>query len=306
MRKVRDMAPIPADAAAAPRLSVIILNHNSGDFLRTCLDSIFAQPPPFPIEVIIPDNASNDSSIERAAQAWGGRIRILENGANRGFAWGNNRGIDAARGEYLCLLNPDTVVRPGALTALAGFLDANPRAGFVGPMVLDREGAPQRSAKRSIPTPFDAICRALLLSRLFPRSRRFARYEATYLDDDQSQRVEACDGCCMTVRRSVIDQIGKLDEGYFIYCEDVDWFMRAKWAGWEVWYHPQAVIEHHGAHTRTFRRYQTVRNFHDSMIRFHRKFYARQYPPAVNALIYGAVRTRMYLIMGWRTLTGWS
>ena len=300
------MSPLPADSATAPRLSVIVLNHNSGGLLRACLDSIFAQPVPFGIEVIVPDNASSDSSLDRAKEAWGDRIRILENGANRGFAWGNNRGIDISRGEYVCILNPDTVVRPGALEALVNFLDAHPCAGFVGPKVLKPDGTFQRSSKRSIPTPLDAISRALLFSRLFPKSKRFARYDATYLDEEQTQRVEACDGCCMMVRRSVIEEIGKLDEGYFIYCEDVDWFMRAKWAGWEVWYHPQAVIEHRHAHTRSFRRYRTVRDFHDSMIRFHRKFYAQRYPAVVNALIYGAVRTRMYLIMARRTFTGWT
>jgi len=299
------MPPITADSAS-PRLSVIILNHNSGDLLLDCLNSIFADPPPFSFEVVIPDNASSDLSLERARQAWGDRIRILENGANRGFAWGNNRGIDAARGSYLCLLNPDTVVRPGALIALVDFLDRHPCAGFVGPKVLGPDGVPQPSAKRSIPTLFDAVSHALFLSRIFPKSRRFGRYETTYFDDDQPQQVEASDGCCMMVRRSVIDQIGKLDEGYFIYCEDVDWFLRAKWAGWEVWYCPHSVIVHLGSHTRTFRRWQAVRDFHDSMIRFHRKFYARQYPPAINTLIYAAVRSRMYLIMGWRSLRGWN
>jgi N-acetylglucosaminyl-diphospho-decaprenol L-rhamnosyltransferase len=300
------MPPITTDSASEPRLSVIILNHNAGTLLLDCLNSIYADPPPFSFEIIVPDNASTDQSLELARQAWGDRTRILENGANRGFAWGNNRGIDAARGSYLCLLNPDTVVRPGALSALVDFLEQHPRAGFAGPKVLGSDGALQSSAKRSIPTLFDAVSHALLLSRIFPRSRRFGRYETTYLDDDQPQQVEASDGCCMMVRRSVIDQIGKLDEGYFIYCEDVDWFLRAKWAGWEVWYCPDSVIVHLGSHTRTFRRWQAVRDFHDSMIRFHRKFYARQYPPAINALIYGAVRARMYLIMGWRTLRGWN
>jgi GT2 family glycosyltransferase len=297
---------MPADAAPAPRLSVILLNHNSGDLLRACLDSIFAKPPPFDFEVIVPDNASADSSLKLAAEAWGDQIRIINNGANKGFAWGNNRGIEVSRGEYVCILNPDTVVRPGALSALVHFLDNNQRAGFVGPKVVKPGGTFQRSSKRSIPTPFDAISRALLLSRIFPGSQRFARYEMTYLDEDQAQKVEACDGCCMMVRQSVIAEIGKLDEGYFIYCEDVDWFLRASWAGWEVWYYPEAVIEHHHAHTQSFRRYRTVRDFHNSMIRFHRKFYAARYPSVVNALIYRAVRARMYLIMARRTFTGWN
>lgn len=300
------MPPMPVEDETAPKLSLIILNYNSGGLLRACLDSVFADPPPFDLEVIVPDNDSHDDSLQRAAERWGERIRIIENGANRGFAWGNNRGIEVARGEYNCLLNPDTIVRPGALAELVAFLDATPRAGFVGPKVLNPDGSFQRSAKRSIPTPLDAISKALFLSRLFPHSRRLARYETTFLDENQTQPIEACTGCCMMLRRAVIDEIGMLDEGYFLYCEDVDWFIRAKWAGWEVWYHPVAVIEHHHAYSQSFRRYKTVRDFHDSMIRFHRKFRAQDYPPVVNALIYAAVRARMYLIMGRRTITGWK
>jgi Predicted glycosyltransferases len=295
---------MPSDAAI--KLSVVILNHNSGHLLRACLDSIFAVPPHFSFEVIVSDNDSHDNSLDEATSAWANTIRILKNGTNLGFAFGMNRGIEVASGRYVCLLNPDTVVHSGAFDVLIGFLDSNPRAGFVGPKVLAPNGEMRRSSKRSIPTPFDAVCHALHLSRLFPKSRRFARYETTYLDGSRSQHVDATDGCCIVVRRTVIDEIGMLDEGYFIYCEDVDWFLRAKWAGWEVWYIPEAEIMHNHAHTQRFRRYRAIRDFHNSMIRFHRKFYANQYAPPINVLIIAGVRLRMYFLMGWRTLTGWN
>ncbi len=287
------------------KLSIIILNHNSGSMLVDCLDSLFADELPSSCEVIVPDNASTDSSIELAVDKWGLRIRVLHNGDNRGFAWGNNKGIAVSSGEYVCLLNPDTIIHHGAFDRLVSFLDEHPRAACVGPKVLNKDGTFQLSAKRSIPSPFDAISRALLLSKLFPKSMRFARYNMTYLDPDETQMVDASTGCCLLIRRAALDQIGTLDEGYFIYCEDVDWFLRAKNAGWEIWYVASAVIEHHHAYSEAFRKRRAVADFHHSMIRFHRKHYAARYPMLFNVAIYAAVLARMHLLTVYKTLKGW-
>jgi GT2 family glycosyltransferase len=289
-----------------PKLSIIVLNFNSGQLLRECLDSVFEHPPSCTFEVIVPDNASSDTSLRVAEQAWGDRIRVVHNGGNRGFSWGNNRGIEVARGEYVCLLNPDTVVHENTLTRLVAFMDSHPRAACCGPKVLNPDGTFQLSAIRAIPTPFDAISRALLLSRAFPNSRRLARYNMTYVDTARTQQVDASTGCCMFMRRTALDEIGMLDEGYFLYCEDVDWFVRAKRAGWEVWYVADVTLEHHHAYSEKFRRREAVYNFHDSMIRFHRKHYAERYPSIANAMIYGAVRARMHWITAYRSLQGWS
>ena len=298
----------PSGAVPEPpiKLSVIILNHNSGRLLPDCLDSLFADDLPCPHEVIIPDNASNDDSLKLAADRWGDRIRIRHNGDNRGFSWGNNLGIGEASGELICLLNPDTIIHRGAFGELVSFMDAHPRAACVGPKVLNSDGSFQLSAKRSIPSPFDAMCRALGLSQLFPSSPRFARYNVTYLDPDVTNRVDASSGCCMLIRREALDEIGPLDEGYFIYCEDVDWFLRAKRRGWEVWYVGSAVIEHHHAYSARFRKSKAVTDFHHSMIRFHRKHFARDYPAIVNGLIYAGVLARMQLMIAYKSLRGWG
>ncbi len=288
------------------KLSIVILNYNSGTMLRDCLDSLFEDDLPTPYEVIVPDNASSDDSIALALEKWGDRIVVLHNGDNRGFSWGNNKGIVASRGEYVCLLNPDTVVHPGAFRELIAFLDAHPKAGCVGPRVLNKDGSFQLSAKRSIPTPFDSVSRALLLSKIFPKSETFARYNMTYLDPDTTHAVDASTGCCMVMRRKALDEVGLLDEGYFLYCEDVDWFLRAKKAGWEVWYVASATIEHHHAYSKRFRKQKAVKDFHDSMVRFHEKHFAESYPAAVNQLIYAAVRTRMHGIVLVSNLRGWQ
>src|SRR5438128_941045 len=184
------------NTASAMTLSIVILNHNSGSMLTDCLDSLFADDLSFPYEVVVPDNASSDESLGQAVARWANRVTVLHNGDNRGFAWGNNRGIAVARGKYVCLLNPDTIIHRGAFPRLVEFMEEHPRAGFAGPKVLNKDGSFQLSAKRSIPTPFDAVSRALWLSKIMPRSRRFARYNVTYLDPDVTQQVDACTGCC--------------------------------------------------------------------------------------------------------------
>jgi GT2 family glycosyltransferase len=290
--------------ASEVTLSIIILNYNSGNMLVDCLDSIFADEYPFPIEVIVPDNASTDNSLRHAEEKWGHRIRVRDNGRNGGFAWGNNLAIREARGKYICALNPDTIIHQGAFPTLVAFMEEHPKVGFCGPKVLNKDGTFQLSAKRSIPTPFDAISRALLLSRLFPQSRTLARYNTTYFDPDETRIVDASTGCCMLARKEMLDEIGLLDESYFIYCEDVDWFLRAKRAGWEVWYIASAVIEHHHAYTAAFRKKQAVIDFHASMLHFYRKHYAADYPGWFNVLIYTGVWARKHLLITYRSLVG--
>jgi GT2 family glycosyltransferase len=274
--------------------------------LADCLDSVFRDVLPDRTEVIIPDNKSTDDSLALAREKWGERIRVIHTGGNGGFAWGNNIGIRESKGGIVCLLNPDTIVRPGAIAALVSFMRDHPRAGIIGPKVLNSDGTFQLSAKRSIPSPFDAMSRALLLSKVFPRSPRFAKYNLTYLDPDVTQQVDASTGCCMVVRRELIESVGMLDERFFIYCEDVDWFIRARIAGWQVWYVAEAVIEHHHAYSERFRKHAAVKDFHESMIYFYRKHYAADYPAVFNWAIYGAVYARMAGLIGLKTLKGWK
>ncbi|MGD0340037.1 MAG: glycosyltransferase family 2 protein [Bacteroidota bacterium] len=292
--------------AEGVKLSIVILNYNSGDFLVKCLDSVFADDLPFSCEVIVPDNASSDDSLKKAEQKWGSRIAVISNPKNGGFNYGNNIGIRHCKGKYICLLNPDTIIHRGAFKTLLDFIEAHPRVGFVGPKVLNRDGSFQLSARRSIPSPFDAIARALLLSKLFPHSKMFARYNLTFLSPDQTQQVDASTGCCLFARRAMIDQIGLLDEGFYIYCEDVDWFLRAKNAGWETWYVAEAVIEHHHAYSERFRKHRAVIDFHKSMIYLYRKHYAKTYPFLFNWIIYLMVYIRMIALICLKTVKRWK
>ena len=288
------------------KLSIIILNHNSGDFLKNCVESIFADDIPFSFEIIIPDNASTDNSLGKVKERWGSRVHIINNPRNGGFAYGSNIGIRYTSGEYICLINPDTIVHRGTFKNLIEFMDAHPQVGFTGPKVMNNDGTIQLSARRSIPSPFDAISRALWLSKLFPKSKTFARYNLTYNDPNKTQQVDASTGCCMVARRGMIDNIGLLDENFFLYCEDVDWFLRAKNAGWQTYYVATALIDHHHSYSEQFRKYRSIADFHHSMIYFHKKHYAEKYLPVFNWLIYSMVYTRMLAIMILKTFKGWK
>jgi len=284
------------------KLSVVVLTHNAGPLLGRCVRSVLADDPGCGSELIVVDNASHDGSVEALALAFDSRVRILRSATNGGFACGNNLGLRASRGEHICLLNPDTVVRPGAFAALLECMERHPQAGLVGPRVLELDGSLQPSCMRVIPDPVDAVAYALQLDRVFPRSRTLARARTSYASPLHTQRVEASTGCCMLARRAMLNQIGLLDERFFLYCEDVDLFVRARQAGWEAWYVAPAVIEHHHAYSDAFRPLRNVFQMHRSMILFHRKHRAASYPSAVNALLYAGVAARMLLRMAGRAV----
>jgi len=270
-------------------LSVIILNFNTREHLRNCLESLRAEGSTLETEVLVVDNASSDGSPDMVAAEfrWATLIRSQRNG---GYAYGNNLGLSRARGDAILLLNPDTLLAPGSLTRLKERLDQHPEAGVVGPKLVRPDGSMHLACRRSFPTPAVAFYRISGVSRLFPRSPRFGRYNMTYLDPDQPIEVDSVCGACLLVRRPVIDRIGFLDERFFMYGEDLDWCLRAREAGWTVRYEPSIVVRHqHGAASRQ-RALRTTFHFFRAMDLFYRKHYVNRYHP----LVTGAVRTAIY------------
>jgi len=188
------------------------------------------------------------------------------------------------------LLNPDTLVPPGSLAALLNRLAAHPEAGVVGPKLVRPDGSMHLACRRSFPTPAVAFYRISGLSRLFPSSPRFGRYNLTYVDPDQAIEVDSVCGACMLIRRAVIDRVGLLDERFFMYGEDLDWCLRTRLMGWTVRYEPGIVVQHqHGASSRK-RALRTTFHFFRAMDLFYRKHYVDRYHP----LVTGAVRTAIY------------
>lgn len=274
------------------QLDLVILNYNRGDLLQTCLASVFASHSQHTIQVWVVDNASRDDSVAMVRREYP-QVRLIVNERNSGFASGNNlalRQIVAAEpastgSSYIMLLNNDTVVEPDALDQLITYLEARPAVGAIGPKVLLLDGTLDAACRRSFPTPSVSFYRMTGLSRLFPRSPRFGRYNLTYLDPDVETEVDSLVGAALMVRTAVVREVGVLDEAFFMYGEDVDWCYRIKAVGWRIVYLPQAVIHHHKRAASTRRAIPSIRAFYDAMRIFHRKHYAQRTLAPLNWLI---------------------
>jgi hypothetical protein len=222
---------------------VVVVSYNTRELTRRCLQSVLAAGSDARMEAILVDNASSDGSAEMVKDEFPA-VRLIASPDNLGFAAGNNRGFALATGEFVMLLNPDTELRPGALRSLLAFARANPRVGVVGPRVYLPSGAQQSTTIR-FPRLGDVFLNLLLPSRWVRRSRRLNRARYAELDLDRVQEVEAIAGCCMLVPRDLIDEVGGMDERFFMYGEEVEWCHRIRQAGWSIVYHPGAEILHH-------------------------------------------------------------
>lgn len=265
-------------------LSVVIVSYNVRDLLAACLSSVYASHGPLAIEVCVVDNASCDGSVALVRSRFP-EVAVIANTANRGYAHANNLALVRACGRHILLLNPDTVLPPGALRTLVSRLDEDPTLGAIGPKLVRPDGSLDLACRRSFPTPEIALYRMLGLSRRFPRSRRFGRYNLTYLDPDQPTDVDAVVGACMAIRGSALRQVGLLDERFFMYGEDLDLAYRLKQHGWRVRYDPSVVVLHHKGASSRQASLRARRAFFAAMLLFHRKHYWRQCSPLVNALV---------------------
>lgn len=226
----------------APDVSVCIVSWNVAADLRTCLASLREQVNPPELEVIVADNASADGTVAMLEQEFP-EVKVIANRENRGFAAASNQCLRWARGRYLLLLNPDTVVPPDGLRRLVEVADANPDAGIVAPKLLNPDGTLQHSCRR-FPTIAAAVFRHTLLGRLFPRARSEASYIMEDFDHQAERDVDWVSGACFMVRREAFEQVGELDERFKWGSEDVDYCMRMHRAGWRVLYTPATAIVH--------------------------------------------------------------
>ncbi len=288
-----------------PSLAVIIVNYNTRDLLRDCLRSLGAGALRCALRTWVVDNASDDRSVEMVRSEFP-RVQLIVNSHNGGYAYANNlalrelleigdwrlevdsspiSNLQSPFPDYVLLLNPDTVVPPGALDWLVAYLEARPAVGAAGPKLLLADGSLDLACRRSFPTPEVAFYRMIGLSRLFPRSPRFGRYNMTYLDPDLETEVDALVGACMLVRGSVVREVGLLDETYFMYGEDLDWAYRIKQYGWRIMYVPDVIVHHYKRAASSQRPFQSIRHFYHAMRVFHRKHYAATTPAPLNLLI---------------------
>lgn len=256
------------------KLSVIIVNYNVRAFLENALVSAGKALAGIDGEIIVADNASDDGSVEMVRQKFPA-VTLIANDRNLGFAAANNEAIRASRGEYMLLLNPDTIVQEDTFSVMVRFLDEHPEAGLAGCKILNPDGSLELACRRGFPTPWVAFTKIAGLSALFPRSPLFARYNLTFLDEHEVHEVDALSGSFMMVRRAAIDQAGALDETFFMYGEDLDWCYRIKRAGWKVYYTPATQIVHYKGQSTRRSDLDEVRLFYEAMRIFVRKHFRK-------------------------------
>jgi GT2 family glycosyltransferase len=229
---------------SAPTVSIIIVNWNTREILRDCLRTVYEQTRNVAFEVIVVDNASADGSVDMIRTVFP-QVLLLANGANRGFAAANNQGIERAKGRYLLLLNSDTLVLDGAIDKMVGFAETRPEAAITACRVLNADRTWQPTCFL-FPSALNLLLSALYLNKLFPRHRFCGRERMTWWDGQETRAVDVVAGCFLLARREAVEQVGVLDESYFMYGEEADWCYRFRKAGWEVVYTPTAQIVHLG------------------------------------------------------------
>lgn len=230
-------------------------------------------------QIFVVDNASHDGTVDMVTREFP-QVSLIANQSNVGFTRGNNQALRLAKGRYLCLLNPDCEVLPGALRAMIDYLDAHPTVGAVGPRLIFPDGSPQ-SSRRRFPTLRTAFVESTILQRWFGNSRVVRDYHCADRADDLAQEVDWLVGACLMIRREALEQVGLLDEGYFMYSEELDWCYRARQAGWKIVYLPEATVVHHEGKSSEQNLASRDIHFHDSKCRF----FSKHHGPAQGMLL---------------------
>ncbi len=294
-----------------PTLAVVILNYNRADLLADCLHSLYEHPTRCKLAIWVVDNASSDDSVQMVREQFP-NVYLIASEYNGGFAYGNNLALRRIIGkvaderaqpapDYVLLLNNDTIVPSGTLDSLVDYLETHHEVGVVGPKVLLPDGSLDKACRRSFPTPIVSFYRMIGLSRLFPKSPRFGRYNMTYLDPDVEIEVDSVVGACMLLRTSIICEVGLLDEQFFMYGEDLDWAYRIKSYGWHIWYYPAVHIWHYKRAASTRRALPSIRAFYEAMRIFHRKHFAATTPAPLNMLIEAGITFKEWIALGYNT-----
>lgn len=272
-------------------LGIVIVNYNTRERLRDCLQSLQANRGVSYLTFVV-DNGSTDDSAAMVRAAFP-RVRVIESQTNGGYSYANNLGLRALLAidpapAYVLLLNPDTVLPPDAFACMIEFFHAHPDAGIVGPKLVMANGKLDLACRRSFPDPVNSIYHVLGLDERFPTSPRFARYNLTYLDENQTSEVDSVVGAFMMLRTAALQQAGLLDETYFMYGEDLDLALRVKQRGWKVYYYPAVRVLHFKrAASRGSARAQY--EFWRAAYIFYRKHYARTTALPLRAAIVGGL-----------------
>ncbi len=271
------------------KLTVIIVNYNVAYFLEQCLISVKDAIKNMDAEVIVVDNNSVDESVEmiREKFSW---VNLIANKENTGFSVANNQAMRIAKGEYVLLLNPDTLVEVDTFEKVVNFMDEHPDAGGLGVKMVDGKGIYLPESKRGLPTPWVSFCKIFGLSRLFPKSKKFNWYHLGHLDKDEIHEIEILSGAFMLMRKAALDKVGLLDEAFFMYGEDIDLSWRIIQGGYKNYYYPKTSIIHYKGESTKKGSLNYVFVFYRAMIIFAKKHFtsnnAKSFEFFINAAIY--------------------
>ncbi|GEM_PF-23426 len=262
---------VPRSAYHDVKISIIIVNYNVKYFLEQCLLSVKAGIVGMDAEVYVVDNNSTDGSVEYLRPKFP-EVIFIENKENTGFAKANNQAIKECKGEYILLLNPDTIIGEETLRTLSFFMDEHPQTGGIGVKMLDGHGVFLPESKRSFPSPWVSFCKLFGLSKLFPKSKMFARYSLPYLNKNKQHKVDVLAGAFMLLRHEALDKIGLLDESFFMYGEDIDLSYRLVLEGYNNYYIPERILHYKGESSKQDDiRY--IKSFYGAMLIFYKKYY---------------------------------
>lgn len=313
-----------------PSLAIVIVNYNTRELLAQCLQSVYASVTHHPFHVLVVDNLSSDSSAEMVTSEFP-QATLIKSDRNGGFGYANNlalrwlstlgtlpsqaAGVIAASGpppgkqpqseiptegnspfsfpcHYVLFLNPDTVLPPEAVDVTIGFLEEHPEAAVVGPKMVKPDGSLDLACRRSFPTPASSLFKLSGLSKLFPRSRLVARYNLTFLSDDDTAEVDSVMGAYMLVRANALSQAGLFDERFFMYGEDLDLAFRIKARGWKVFYYPAVEVLHHKGASSRKQSDRSIREFYRAMHVFYQKHYSQRNSGLINAVVTFGIAAR--------------
>ena len=278
------------------KLSVIIVSYNVRYYLDQCLRSVQQAVQGLEAEVIVVDNASQDDSVRflSAVFPWVTFIPVQE---NLGFAKANNMAIRKSKGEYVLLLNPDTLVGEEVLRDAVQFMETHPRSGGVGVRMLRTDGEDALESRRGVPTPMTSFYKMVGLCARYPSHRLFGKYYMGYLPWDKPSRIEIISGAFCMLRRRALDEIGLLDEDFFMYGEDIDLSFRLLQGGWENWYLPLKILHYKGESTQKTN-FRYVHVFYEAMFIFIRKHYGH-----LSFFLSFPIRIGIYMKAGWALLS---
>ncbi|MGA2675609.1 MAG: glycosyltransferase family 2 protein [Methanobacterium sp.] len=277
-------------------LSIIIINYRTYEFTKKTIDSIINKKYSFNYELIIVDNASGDNSLESLKKDYykkidTGLIKFISNNENKGFAYANNLALKQTNSKYILLLNSDTKIINDCLEKCLKFMDTDKNIGALGCKVMLSNGSLDKACRRSYPNVKVSFYRMTGLSHIFPKSKRFNKYNLTYLDENGIYDVDCLSGAFMLLRSEVLSQVGFLDENFFMYGEDIDYCYRIKKNGWKVNYYGEAKVIHYKGASSKKQESKLLYEFYKSMHIFYNKHYEKEYPWIITIITYTGIWT---------------